>query len=107
MLFNYSAYKDLYLKCFTEDSEQDAEFLFETVLKKAERVCEYENGTPIAMLFLMDCRIQTKTESLPFYYLYAACTHPDHRGKGLMSKLLEKAKQKSLADGKMGIFLKM
>ena len=106
MLTNYSAYKDLYLKCFTDDTEQDAEFLFETVLKKAERVCEYENGTPIAMLFLMDCRVQTKTESLPFYYLYADCTHPDHRGKGLMSKLLEKAKQKSLADGKMGIFLK-
>lgn len=106
MLTDYSAYMDLYLKCFTEDTEQDAEFLFETVLKKAERVCEYDNGTPVAMLFLMDCNLQTKDKSLPFYYLYAACTHPDYRGKGLMTKLLDKAKQKSLADGKKGIFLK-
>lgn len=106
MLSNYSAYKELYLKCFTEDTEQDAEFLFETVLKKAELICEYKNGMPIAMLFLMDCHLQTKDAALPFYYLYAACTHPDYRGKGLMGKLLENAKQKSLADGKMGIFLK-
>ncbi len=103
---DYTPYKELYLKCFTEDTEEDAELLFKTVLSKAERVCEYHEGNPIAMLFLMDSNLRACDVTYPFFYLYAACTHPDHRGKGIMGELLQKAKEIALNKGKLGIFLK-
>lgn len=103
---DYSLYKDLYLKCFADDTEEDAEILFSTVLSKAKKVCEYSDEKPIAMLFLMDSKLIAKDYEYPFYYLYAACTHPDYRGRGIMGGLLEKAKQVAVDDGKLGIFLK-
>ncbi|MEE1026097.1 MAG: GNAT family N-acetyltransferase [Acutalibacteraceae bacterium] len=103
---DYTDYKNLYLLCFAEDTEEDAEFLFKTVLSKAENVCEYKDGKPIAMLFLMEANLISKDAEYPFFYLYAACTHPEYRGKGIMGRLLEKAKEVAIEKGKMGIFLK-
>lgn len=103
---DYTDYKNLYLLCFTEDTQEYAEFIFKTALSKAEKVCEYEDGKPIAMLFLMETNLVSKDSKYPFYYLYAACTHPKHRGKGIMGRLLEKAKRIAIEKGKMGIFLK-
>lgn len=104
---DYTEYKELYLKCFTEDTEEDAEFIFKTVLAKAEKVCRYDhNGHPIAMLFLMDSDLIAGNKKYPFFYLYAACTHPDHRGKGIMGELLNEAKEIAVKNGKQGIFLK-
>ena len=103
---DYTDYKNLYLLCFAEDTEEDAEFLFKTVLSKAENVCEYKDGKPIAMLFLMEANLISKDSEYPFFYLYAACTHPEHRSKGIMGRLLEKAKKVANDKGKLGIFLK-
>ncbi len=104
---DYTEYKKLYLLCFTDDTEEDAELLFENVLSKAKMISEKnENGQPIAMLFLMDANIVDNTKAFDYYYLYAACTHPDYRGKGIMSMLLERAKQAAIQNNKLGIFLK-
>ncbi len=104
---DYTEHKKLYLLCFTEDTAEDAELLFKNVFSKAKMVSEYnEAGQPIAMLYLMDAKIVDNGKSDDFYYLYAACTHPDHRGKGIMGKLLEKAKAEAIKDNKKGIFLK-
>lgn len=103
---DYTLYKELYLKCFLEDSEADAEMLFKTVLSKAVLVAEYDGNRPIAMLYLMDSKLISKSQSYSFYYLYAACTHPDFRGQGIMQKLLKKAKEIANKNHKLGIFLK-
>ena len=104
---DYTEYKKLYLLCFTEDTEEDAELLFKNVFSKAKMVSKTdEKGSPIAMLFLMDAKIVTNGISSDYYYLYAACTHPDHRGKGIMANLLEEAKEIATKDNKLGIFLK-
>ncbi len=103
---NYKEFKELYLTCFTEDSEADAEFLFSTVFKRAECICRLDKGRPIAMLFLMDCKLIAGDERLPFYYLYAAATHPDYRGRGIMGELLSEAKDFAVKTGRKGIFLK-
>lgn len=104
---DYTEYKKLYLLCFTDDTEEDAELLFENVLSKAKMISENnENGQPIAMLFLMDANIVNNTKVFDYYYLYAACTHPDYRGKGIMGGLLERAKQVAIQNNKSGIFLK-
>lgn len=104
---DYAKYKELYLLCFTEDTEEDAELLFKNVLSKAKLISEnYKNGSPIAMLFLMDANIIQNGKALDYYYLYAACTHPSYRGKGIMGNLLERAKETAIKDKKLGIFLK-
>ena len=104
---DYTEYKKLYLLSFTDDTEEDAELLFKNVLSKANCVCEYdEKGSPIAMLFLMDTNILIENIPHPYYYLYAACTHPDYRGRGIMGRLLDKARQEAIKNNKEGIFLK-
>ena len=103
---NLEELKELYLSSFVEDTKEDADFLFENVFSKAWLLSLEENGKTVSMLFLMDCVLSTKTEELPYYYLYAACTHPNYRGKGLMGKLLAKAKDFACKNGKGGIILK-
>jgi GNAT superfamily N-acetyltransferase len=103
---NLESLKELYLLSFTEDREEDADFLFENVFSKAQLISLEESGKTVSMLFLMDCVLSTKTEEIPYYYLYAACTHPDYRGKGLMGKLLAKAKDFAKENGMGGIILK-
>lgn len=104
---NYTEFKNLYLLCFTDDTEEDAELLFANVLSKAKCICKKsENGVPIAMLFLMDADIVFNDIPTPFYYLYAACTHPDYRGRGIMGELLAEAKEEAVKNNKKGIFLK-
>ena len=104
---DYTELKNLYLLCFTDDTEEDAEILFKNVLRKANCVCEYDDiGHPISMLFLMDTEIIFNGTPYPYYYLYAACTHPHYRGNGIMGKLLDKAKQEAIKNNKQGVFLK-
>lgn len=98
--------KELYLLCFEDDTPEDADFLFENVFSRAELLEEKAPGKTISMLYLMDCFLKTEKGDLPYYYLYAACTHPDFRGKGIMGRLLEKAKGFAKEKGKMGIILK-
>ncbi|MBQ7107500.1 MAG: GNAT family N-acetyltransferase [Clostridia bacterium] len=104
---DYTQHKQLYLLCFTEDTAEDAELIFEKVFSKAKMLSEYnELGQPIAMLYLMDAKIVDNGKKDDYYYLYAACTHPSYRGKGIMGRLLEKAKAEAVKDNKKGIFLK-
>lgn len=103
---DYTLYKELYLKCFLDDTPEDAEMLFKTVLSKALLLAEYDEEKPISMLYLMDSGLISKKKVYPFYYLYAACTDPKYRGMGIMQKLLEKAKKVALENGKLGVFLK-
>lgn len=98
--------KELYLASFTEDSTEDADFLFEKVFSKAKLISRKEDGKTVSMLFLMDCSVKINGRSLPFYYLYAACTDPKYRGKGLMGGLLDKAKAFAKESGRLGIILK-
>lgn len=98
--------KELYLLSFTEDTKEDADFLFEKVFSKAKLISKELGGKTVSMLYLMDCTLKLKNKELPFYYLYAACTHPNYRGKGLMGELLKSAKDFAKKEGRSGIILK-
>ena len=100
------AYQELYLTCFPEDTPEDAAHLFKGVFSKAICLERKVAGRPIAMLYLMDCNLVSANGVAPFYYLYAACTHPDFRVQGIMGQLLAEAKQVAIQNGKQGIFLK-
>ena len=47
------------------------------------------DGEIAAMLFLLDGELSIGGKIYPAYYLYAASTKKSHRGKGLMTELLD------------------
>ncbi len=58
-----------------------------------------ENGVALSVLFLLDGKMKIGKSTYPARYIYAACTHPDCRGRGLMSRLIEFAAEKSVEAG--------
>lgn len=103
---NLERLKEIYLLSFTDDTKEDADFLFENVFSHAVSLTKEKDGQTASMLYLMECTVNTKDKALPFYYLYAACTHPKYRGRGLMGALLEDAKKFAEENKKEGIILK-
>lgn len=59
----------------------------------------------ISMAHLIPCRYETEEDAFSAYYLYAAATHPDYRGRGYMATLLSFAKQLAAKRGTDLIFL--
>ncbi len=66
-----------------------------------ETSCRYtvKDGRVVSMLFLLDATMQKGEEMLCGKYLYAAATHPDFKGQGLMTDLIEKAKRETAEKG--------
>lgn len=66
--------------------------------------CRYltENGVPVSALYWFDCSF----DGGKLAYIYAVATHPDHRGKGLASRLLTDTHAHLEALGYAGAVLK-
>lgn len=66
--------------------------------------CRYlvQNDIPVSALYWLDCEY----EGGKLAYIYAVATHPDHRGQGLASRLLEETHKKLKALGYAGAVLK-
>ena len=47
----------------------------------------------VSVLFLLDCETRIDEKLYKTAYLYAACTHPDYRNRGLMGSLLKAAQK--------------
>ncbi len=79
---------ELYGLCFPEDPADFAENLTE---KYFDDCCRYllSDDRIVSMLYLFDGKIFMQGKILPAKYIYAAATHPDYRGRGFMSRLLE------------------
>lgn len=96
----------LYLLCFTEDSYEDAETLWNMVPEN--RIMSlYEEGSrvPCSMLVLLDGTLINGKRKYPLYYVYAACTHPRYRNNGKMGQLLRLSYERAIKDGRHGLFL--
>ena len=66
--------------------------------------CHYlmEDGSLVSALYWLDCEYQGGKLA----YIYAVATHPDHRGKGLASRLLQETHAHLKALGYAGAVLK-
>lgn len=74
------------------DSRKEIEFFLENkYIPENTVVCE-ENGEIISLLFLLEGSFCIKGKDYPSYYLYAACTFKEFRGKGIMGKMLDFSK---------------
>ena len=58
-----------------------------------------DEGTAIGHLQFPELALSLGEETLPAGYVVAVCTHPDHRGKGIMRPLLQEALRREKARG--------
>lgn len=81
----------LYKTAFPEDPD---DFAADFINRFFDKSCRYilKNDKIVSMLFLLDGSLVENGKFSPVLYLYAAATHPEYRGEGLMGELIEKAK---------------
>lgn len=88
------------------DSEDDIKFFLDSrYIPENAVVCETD-GRIVSVLFLLDGMMHINGKDYSSYYLYAACTSKDFRGKGIMSDMLGFAKSLSISRNKQFIILK-
>ena len=76
---------------------------FFSIAYSPERCSYYEqDGEAICALYWFDCAY----EGGKLAYIYAVATHPDHRGKGLASRLMEETHSRLKSQGYAGAVLK-
>ena len=83
----------LYREAFGEEDLEFENALFDICFKYCKFIKE-ENKI-ISMLFLLPTVLETETQKIESYYIYAAATLKEYRGKGYMAKLLESIKAKN------------
>lgn len=75
------------------DSRDEIMFFLNSKYKLENTLVYEKNGETASMLFLLEGDMRINGKDYPSYYLYAACTANKYRGQGLMSSLLEFAKE--------------
>ena len=81
---------DLWHKVFG-DSEEYIRVFFEKTYYDSECFAEIIDGNIVSAFYLMKCEIKLGGKTYNGRYLYAAATLSDHRGGGIMSKLIREA----------------
>ena len=88
------------------DSEDDIKFFLDSRYIPENTVVFECDGRIVSVLFLLDGMMHISGCDYSSYYLYAACTLKDYRGKGIMSDMLGFAKSLSISRNKQFIILK-
>jgi predicted acetyltransferase len=84
------------------DPDSFIDTFFEVAFSPDRCRCMEENGQIISALYWFDCSY----DGGKLAYIYAVATHPEHRGKGLASRLLEETHDHLKAQGYAGCVLK-
>ncbi|MCM1285561.1 MAG: GNAT family N-acetyltransferase [Acetobacter sp.] len=70
------------------DTREEIEFFLDNCENKSV-LCYYKNNELLSMLFLVDCTVSNER----YKYIYAACTRKRARKSGVMTELLDFAKE--------------
>lgn len=89
---DYNSIISLWKEAFG-DSEKDIIFFLNKRYKPENTLVVDADGKIASMLFLLEGEMSIKGKSYPSYYLYAACTLNEFRGRGYMASLLDFAKR--------------
>ena len=85
---DYENLKALWQTAF-DDSKESLDFFFEKTVSPDRVLAVFLNGNPVSALYMLESEIIINKKIYSAYYIYAVCTHPDYRGKGLMKSLFE------------------
>ena len=92
--------KSLWKLCFPEDSDDFVALYFSSRYTDEINSAITENGRVVSALQRIPYPMRFNDAVIPVAYISGACTHPDFRSRGLMSRLLDEAHRKMYADGK-------
>lgn len=84
---------DLYHEAFGFDEAEFEDELFGCCFKYCKTI--EVNGKVVSMLFAFPCEIVFENKTLNAKYIFAVATKIEERGKGYMSKLLNRVKQET------------
>lgn len=90
--------KELWLHCFS-DSMEDINYFFEHRFKEEESLVMMAEEVPAAMMFLLPAAVAGSGQEAS--YIYAFATHPDFRGRGIATRLLAAATERSQKEGRL------
>jgi len=68
------------------DGREFIDLFFQTAYSPGRCAYLAEDGQVIAALYWLDCEYRNQKQA----YLYAVATHPDHRGRGLCRRLMDR-----------------
>lgn len=80
-------------KTVFDDEDGYIALFFGSAYKSCKCFAHFENSKIVSALYLLDCSISLNQKLYEGCYLYAAATYAEHRGRGLMKKLIEEAKE--------------
>lgn len=83
---DYDNLKHLWETSF-DDSKESLDFFFKNTVSPGRVLAVFEENKPISALYMLESEILTDKKAYSAYYIYAVCTQPDYRGKGLMKSL--------------------
>lgn len=81
------------------DSDEFLDRYFDRLYREEDVLLAEDEGTAIGHLQFPELALSLGEETLPAGYVVAVCTHPDHRGKGIMRPLLHEALRREKARG--------
>ncbi len=84
----YESLKTLWLKCF-DDSPHVVERFLESAVTPENVVAAFNDNTAVSVLYMIESTITNNGINYKGLYIYAVCTHPDFRGRGLMKKCFD------------------
>ena len=84
----YENLKALWKTAF-DDSKESLDYFFQSTASPERVLAAFEDGKPVSALYMLESEIIKDNKAYSAYYIYAVCTHPDFRGKGLMKSLFE------------------
>ncbi len=101
---DYPHLKKLWCDVFG-DSPESVERFFSKTAEPEKIIAAFCDGVPVSVLYLIESTVIVSGAKFPAYYVYAVCTHPVHRGKGLMKKCIDMAYRKAVADNFSYLYL--
>lgn len=85
---DYEKLKALWNTAF-DDSKESLDYFFKNTISPERVLAVFEDGKPVSALYMLESEIIKDNKAYSAYYIYAVCTYPDFRGKGLMKSLFE------------------
>lgn len=98
--------RELWRQGFPADSEEDVAAFWRLTSGVGRCLLCWEGEQAVSMAFLLPAVGRVGTRRLPLWYVYAAVTHRDHRGRGLFRQLLQEAAAQAAHEGVAGLFLR-
>lgn len=101
---DFPALKQMWQEIFG-DSEKSVDNFFLKTAEVNNILAAFYGDEPVSALYLLDSTIRVGVCDYKAYYVYAVCTKCEHRGAGLMKKLLNMAYEKASHSGVSYLYL--